>query len=110
MRLPFLLPPIDSHTRPEDTLIPTQIPIPIPLWVASVACVNHYVNSHHKVIMCFLVFVGTMFALVASLEVLDMLIASVIFNSIYSATVDWMPGFSYYLMSGMSVVPVVLMM
>ena len=70
-----------------------------------------YGNSHYKVIItCLLVFVGTVFALVASLEVLDSLIASIIFNSIYSATVDWMPGFSYYLMSGMFVVPVVLVM
>ena len=53
---------------------------------------------------------GTMFALVASLEVLEMLIASVIFNSIYSATVDWMPGFCYFLMSGIIVLPIILMM
>jgi len=52
---------------------------------------------------------GTMFALVASLEVLETLIASVIFNNIYSATVDWLPGFSYLLMSGMIVFPIFLM-
>ena len=87
-------------------------PIPILFQVDSVASVTQaYVNCHYKVIItCLLVFVGTMFALVASLEVLDTLIASVIFNSIYSATVDWMPGFSYYLMSGMFIVPVALMM
>ena len=53
---------------------------------------------------------GTTFALVASLEVLETLLASLIFNSIYSATVDWLPGFCYFLMSGMTVIPILLLM
>lgn len=52
---------------------------------------------------------GTLFAVVASLEVLESLLASVIFNNVYSATVGWQPGFCYYLMSGMLVLPVCLM-
>ena len=52
---------------------------------------------------------GTMFALVASLEVLEFLLASVIFNSVYTATVGWMPGFCYLLMSGITVPPIFLM-
>lgn len=52
---------------------------------------------------------GTTFALVASLEVLETLLASLIFNSIYSATVDWLPGFCYFLMSGMTVFPIILL-
>ncbi|XP_073249135.1 lysosomal proton-coupled steroid conjugate and bile acid symporter SLC46A3-like isoform X2 [Porites lutea] len=52
---------------------------------------------------------GTMFALTASLEVLETLLASVIFNNIYSATVDWMPGFCYLLMSAIILIPIFLM-
>ena len=56
------------------------------------------------------VFSGTMFALTASFEVLETLLASVIFNNIYSATVDWMPGFCYLLMSAIILIPIFLMM
>ncbi|XP_078350899.1 lysosomal proton-coupled steroid conjugate and bile acid symporter SLC46A3-like [Oculina patagonica] len=52
---------------------------------------------------------GTTFALLASLEVLETLIASIIFNNIYSATVEWLPGFCYFLMSGLVVIPIVLL-
>ncbi|KAL9955023.1 hypothetical protein ACROYT_G042623 [Oculina patagonica] len=52
---------------------------------------------------------GTTFALLASLEVLETLIASIIFNNIYSATVEWLPGFCYFLMSGLNVVPIALL-
>ena len=55
-------------------------------------------------------FSGTMFALAASLEVLETLLASVIFNNIYSATVDWMPGLCYLLMSAILLIPIFLMM
>ena len=55
-------------------------------------------------------FSGTMFALTASLEVLETLLASVIFNNIYSATVDWMPGLCYLLMSAILLIPIFLMM
>ena len=53
---------------------------------------------------------GTTFALVASLEVLDTLLASIIFNNIYSATVEWLPGFCYFLMSGLVVIPICLLL
>ncbi|KAJ7365403.1 hypothetical protein OS493_005510 [Desmophyllum pertusum] len=52
---------------------------------------------------------GTTFALLGSLEVLETLIASIIFNNIYSATVEWLPGFSYFLMSGMCIIPIFLL-
>ncbi|XP_020603497.1 solute carrier family 46 member 3-like [Orbicella faveolata] len=52
---------------------------------------------------------GTTFALVASLEVLDTLLASIIFNNIYSATVEWLPGFCYFLMSGLNVIAIFLL-
>ena len=52
---------------------------------------------------------GTTFALVASLEVLDTLLASIIFNNIYSATVEWLPGFCYFLMAGLNVIAIFLL-
>lgn len=52
---------------------------------------------------------GATFALVASLEVLDTLLASIIFNNIYSATVEWLPGFCYFLMSGLNVIAIFLL-
>ncbi|XP_031554603.1 solute carrier family 46 member 3-like [Actinia tenebrosa] len=49
---------------------------------------------------------GTMFAAVASLEVLSTLLASLIFNSIYSKTVSWLPGFTFFLLSGILLIPI----
>lgn len=53
---------------------------------------------------------GSLFAVVASLEVVETLLGSLIFNSIYSATVSQQPGFCYFLISGMLLLPICSMM
>lgn len=49
---------------------------------------------------------GSLFAVVASLEVVETLLGSLIFNSIYTATVSRQPGFCYFLISGMLLLPI----
>ncbi|KAK3750027.1 hypothetical protein QZH41_008667 [Actinostola sp. cb2023] len=53
---------------------------------------------------------GTMFAAVASLEVLFTLLASLIFNTLYSKTVSWLPGFAFFLMAGILLIPVIILL
>ncbi|XP_032232894.1 solute carrier family 46 member 3 isoform X2 [Nematostella vectensis] len=57
--------------------------------------------AKHKWMM----FAGSMFAAVACLEVLYTLLASLIFNSVYSATVKWEPGFTFFLQAGILAIP-----
>ena len=51
---------------------------------------------------------GTLFAAVASVEVLCSVVASVLFNPIYSATVSWHAGFSFFVMSLVLLFPVIM--
>ena len=49
---------------------------------------------------------GTMFAAVAFVEVLFVLLASVIFNNVYSSTLHWLRGFTFFLIAGLLIVPI----
>ena len=53
-------------------------------------------------------FQGAMFSAIASIEVLCSVVASALFNSVYSATVEWFPGFCFFIMAAVSVVPILL--
>ncbi|XP_069905170.1 lysosomal proton-coupled steroid conjugate and bile acid symporter SLC46A3 isoform X1 [Oryctolagus cuniculus] len=50
---------------------------------------------------------GTLFACIAFLETLAGVAAGSTFNGIYSATVDWFPGFTFLLSAGLLLIPLI---
>ncbi|XP_035666144.1 solute carrier family 46 member 3-like isoform X1 [Branchiostoma floridae] len=48
---------------------------------------------------------GALFSVVASVEVLSQLLASVLFNNLYPATLSFFPGFCFVLMGGVMIIP-----
>ncbi|XP_076005808.1 lysosomal proton-coupled steroid conjugate and bile acid symporter SLC46A3 [Genypterus blacodes] len=48
---------------------------------------------------------GALFACVAFLESLTTNVANAVFSSVYAATVEWYPGFSFLLAAGLCVIP-----
>ena len=51
-------------------------------------------------------FSGALFSAIASVEVLCSVVASVLFNSVYSATIDWHPGFCFFVMATVLIIPI----
>eukprot|EP00058_Branchiostoma_floridae_P008119 XP_002593607.1 hypothetical protein BRAFLDRAFT_128754 [Branchiostoma floridae] len=52
-----------------------------------------------------MLFLGALFSVVASVEVLSQLLASVLFNNLYPATLSFFPGFCFVLMGGVMIIP-----
>lgn len=50
---------------------------------------------------------GTLFACIAFLEILSKVTAITVFNGIYSAIVDWYPGFIFLLSAAILLIPVI---
>ena len=53
---------------------------------------------------------GTLFSAIASVEVLCAVVASVLFNNVYSATVEWHPGFCFFVIAAVLIVPISLLL
>ena len=53
---------------------------------------------------------GALFSAIASVEVLCAVVASVLFNSVYSATVEWHPGFCFFVIAAVLVVPIFILL
>ena len=53
---------------------------------------------------------GALFSAIASVEVLCAVVASVLFNSVYSATVEWHPGFCFFVIATVLVVPIFILL
>ena len=67
-------------------------------------------SRHHSYqFLTFLLSVGSMFASLATVEVISSLTASVSENSIYSATVSFMNGFVFLAMAGFNLVDFILL-